>query len=246
MNKKNLYEEMRFFSEVNFREIYKRFIYIHCREALEKLLPGELDDAITGIIAYCYIDKDQGISFRPVLLATLAGLSIKVFTFPHQEDTIYIFRLREGVGTMNEYHNENRHMLLYTLDPVKNSFIDMSVLNFQGEDFTAFKEMIDTTYDAGSEVENLRSKKYEFLDPFRNELFPDDVRVLLYSKENGVEQVWVRLILTHGKEFFGLLLNEPYQDYGCHKGTIIGFVLTKSGEKSVLIFNGRTAVIKKE
>lgn len=209
------------------------------------MLPGELDDDITGIFAYCYIDKTEGLSFWPVLLAAMKEMSIQVFTFPHQADTIFILRLRQDRGLKSELHENGRHMYLYAIDPGKYSFIDLSVLNVPVEDYTAFKDMIDSTYDAGPDVEELRSEKYEYLDQFRHELYPDDVRALLFKKGNGMEEVWVRLMFANGKELFGTLLNEPYQDYGCHKGTIIGLVITETKEKQVLIFNGRTAELVK-
>ena len=241
----NLFDELKLFSDVSFREIYKRFIYIHCREILDEMLPGEIDDDITGIFAYCYIDKTEGLSFRPVLLAAMKEMSIQVFTFPHQEDTIFILRLRHDKGLKSEVHENERHMYLHAIDPGKYSFIDLSVLNVPVEDYAEFKDMIDSSYDAGPDVEELRSDKYEYLDQFRHELYPDDVRALLFKKENGIEEVWVRLMFANGKELFGTLLNEPYRDYGCHEGTIIGLVIAQAGEKQVLIFNGRTAELAK-
>ena len=241
MQKKNLFDELKLFSETGFREIYKRFIYINCRKLLDEMLPGELDDHITGIFAYCYIDKDEGISFRPVLLAAMSEMSIQVFTFPHQEDTIFVLRLRSGDVKMSELHQNGRHMYLYGVDPDKYAYIDLSVLNVPVEEYSEFKDMIDTSYDPSPDVEELRSEKYAYLDQFRHDLYPDDVRALLFKKENGIEEVWVRLMFRHENELFGRLLNEPYKDYGCHEGTIIGLVLAKSGDDRVLIFNGRTA-----
>ena len=242
MEKKSLYEELKFLSDIGFREIYKRFVYIHCRELLDEMLPGELTEDVTGIVAYCYIDKDEGLSFRPMLLAAMTGLSIKVYTFPHQEDTIFILRFRSSDDQkMSEWHRENGHMYLYALDPEKYPFLDMTLLDFPVHDFDDFKKMIDTSYDAGVEIENLRGEDFAFLDKFRNEYYPDDVRVLLFKEGNGIEEVWARLIFVHGKEFFGKLLNEPIQDFGCHKGSIIGIILTRSGDRRTLLFDGRVA-----
>ncbi len=240
MQKKTLFDELRPFTETGFREIYKRFIYINCRTLLDEMLPGELDDHITGIIAYCYIDKTEGISFRPVLLAAMSKMSMQVFTFPHQEDTIFVLRLRRGDVQKGELHEYGRHMYIYGVDPDKLAFFDLSVLNVPFEKFSDFQDMIDTSYDPGPDVEELRSEKYAYLDQFRHEFYPDDVRALLFTKENGLEEVWVRLMFRHENELFGRLLNEPYKNYGCHEGTIIGLVLVKSGDDRVLIFNGST------
>ncbi len=241
MRKENLFDELKVFSDVGFREIYKRFLYIDCRELLDEMLPGEVDDPVTGVFAYCYIDREEGISFRPVLLAAMSKTSVRVSQFPHQEDTIFILRLRRGDIAMGELHEEGVHLYLYAIDPDQYAFMDLSVLNIPVEDYAEFKEMIDDIYDPGPEVEELRSEKYEYLDQFRHEYYPDDVRAVLFEEENGAEEVWVRLMFPHENALFGQLLNEPDQDYGCHEGTIIGLDLVKAGENDILVFNGMAA-----
>lgn len=92
-------------------------------------------------------------------------------------------------------------------------------------------------------VEEFRlDDKWKFLDVYRNFTYPDDVQALLFSEKNGIEQVWVRLtFMTQNDEIFGELLNEPYQDFGCHEGTLIELVETNAGDDKVLIFTGRMA-----
>ena len=36
--KKNLYDELIPFSKISYRDIYKRFIYVDCRELLEEII----------------------------------------------------------------------------------------------------------------------------------------------------------------------------------------------------------------
>lgn len=244
---KTLFDELKSFSQAGFREIYRKFIYIHCRELLDIIFPEELDQSITGVIAYCYIDRAEGISFRPFLVSAMKEDSLQVFNMPHQEDTIYVLRLRDGESKMSELHSDDRHMYLYAVDPVKYSFLDLAIVNFDTESFIDMKEQIDDSYSAGDMVEDLRSETYAFLDQYRNEFFPDDVQALLYSEKNGIEQVWVRLtFMTMNDEIFGELLNEPYRDYGCHKGTLIELTEAKAGEDKVLVFTGRMAEMKKD
>ena len=244
---KTLFDELKSFSQIGFRDIYQKFIYIHCRELLDIIFPDELDDSITGIIAYCYIDRKEGISFRPFMVSVMKEDSLQVFNMPHQEDTIYVLRLRDGETKMSELHDGDKHMYLYAVDPVKYSFFDLSIVNFDTESFIEIKEQIDDNYSAGDMVEEFRSEKYAFLDKYRNEFYPDDVQALLYSEKNGIEQVWVRLtFMTMNDEIFGELLNEPYQDYGCHEGTLIELTEAKAGDDKVLVFTGRMAEKKKE
>jgi len=239
-----LYDEMKKFTEISsYREIYKKFIYIDCRELLDIMLPGEIADNITGIFAYCYIDQTEGLSFRPFLLAIMREDSIQVFDFPHQEDTIFVLRLRDGEAKMSELHDSGRHMYLYAVNPEKYSFINLEILNVDTEDFSGLKEHVDESYYVSDMVEEFRlDDKWKFLDGYRNFSYPDDVQALLYSKENGIEQVWVRLtFMTNNDEIFGELLNEPYQDYGCHESTLIELVETDACDDKVLVFTGRMA-----
>ena len=77
---------------------------------------------------------------------------------------------------------------------------------------------------------------------YENDQFPDDVTALLYSKDNGIGQVWVRLtFVTENGEIFGELLNEPYRDFGCHEGTLIELEEVKSEDDTYLVYTGRMA-----
>lgn len=235
-----LYDELKTFSQVSFREIYKKFIYIHCRELLDEMMPGELEASISGVIAYCYIDRTGGLSFRTIMIAAMKPESLQVFVYPHCNDTIYVLRLRDGVVKMSELHEGDKHMYLYGVNKNKYQFFDLSLVNFDTESFREIKNQVDTNYDAGDMVEEFRSEEWSFLDKYRNDMYPDDVQALLYSKENGIEQVWVRLtFMTQNNEIFGELLNEPYQDYGCHKGMLIELMEVKAKDDKVLIFTGR-------
>lgn len=241
----NIFEQEVFkrLCDVNFREIYKKVLYVGCRDILEKMFLEELEDKITGVVAYCYIDNTEGLSLRPLMLASLLDDGIQVFTFPRQEDTIYILRLRTGTMNMSETHFENRHMYIYGLDQESHLFFDVRTVNFPVEENRDFINNINHIYDADPKLEELRTEKYAFLDQFRHISFPDDVEALLYKEGNEIEQVWVRLMFTVGNEFFGKLLNEPNQEFGVHEGTIIGLSLAKGKKDIFLVFNGRTAVL---
>lgn len=242
---KTLFDELKLLSTVNFRELYQKYIYIHCRKLLDEIFPGEIEDTITGVVAYCYIDSAEGISFRPFMLAAMTEESLQVFTMPHIEDTIYVLRLRDGRAKMSELHDAGHHMYLYAVDPEKYMFFNLSIVNFDTESFQDIKEEIDRAYDAGENKEELRTEGYSGLDKYRHPWYPDDVQVLLYDKEKGGEKVWVRLEVATGENcYLGELLNEPYQDYGCHTGMLIEFTEIGTGEDALLVFTGRTAVRK--
>lgn len=242
---RTLFDELVLLSKVSFRDLYRKFVYIHCRELLDEMLPGEIEDTITGVVAYCYIDSAEGISFRPFMLAAVTEESLQVFTLPHIEDTIYVLRLRDGRAKMSELHDAGHHMYLYAVDPEKYMFFDLSIVNFDTDSFQEIKKEIDRVYDAGENKEELRKKIFSSLDRYRHPWYPDDVQVLLYDKDKGGEKVWVRLEVFMGENcYLGELLNEPYQDYGCHTGTLIEFTEIRTGEDALLVFTGRTAIRK--
>jgi len=67
-------------------------------------------------------------------------------------------------------------------------------------------------------------RELEWFDPFRANGFFDDVMAFLPRLgENVPELVWVRLTRYLGvtDRFLGYLLNEPFRDYGIHKGDIL-------------------------
>ena len=54
--------------------------------------------------------------------------------------------------------------------------------------------------------------------------------------------MWVRLsALTQNDEILGILLNEPFNDYGCHEGSLIEIAESKETKDSFLYFTGRMA-----
>jgi len=73
-----LYDELKLFHGTNFRDLYQKFIYIDCKELLDEIFPGEIDEEITGLFAYCYIDVTEGLSFRPFMLAKMNAIVCSV------------------------------------------------------------------------------------------------------------------------------------------------------------------------
>lgn len=240
-----IFEEFRKLSDVGFRDIYKKWLYIHCPDILKEMYQDVLDEGISGVVAYCYIDRTEGMSFRPVMLAAIRENSMQVFSLPDIEDTIYIFRFREGKGKMSEMHDSGRHLYLYALNPEEHEFLDLSVLNFETESFAPIKDNIDSRYDAGESVEILRQEGYSCLDRYRHAWFPDDVQANIICNDNGVERVWVRLkFAVEDGGVFGELLNEPFRDCGCHKGNMIELEEIEYDGVKFLVFTGRTAELR--
>jgi hypothetical protein len=78
-------------------------------------------------------------------------------------------------------------------------------------------------YDAPEDIEFTRTIKG--MDECRDEFFIDDVRVNMILPGLKTEECWVRITGTTEDNIIGALLNEPYQDFGWHKGDEIPFFL---------------------
>lgn len=81
-------------------------------------------------------------------------------------------------------------------------------------------------------------REFTWLDPFRVPGFFDDVMAILPGKDKDVpEIVWVRLFRYYPDTnwFKGILLNEPFRDYGIHRNDIINVqTVGKPGEMSLI------------
>jgi hypothetical protein len=81
-------------------------------------------------------------------------------------------------------------------------------------------------------------REFTWLDSFRAPGFFDDVMAILPGKDQEVpEIVWARLFryFMDTNRFHGILLNEPFRDYGIHRNdTIIVQTVGKPGEMSLI------------
>ena len=81
-------------------------------------------------------------------------------------------------------------------------------------------------------------REFTWLDPFRAPGFFDDVMAFLLEKDQKVpEIVWVRLFryFLDTNRFHGILLNEPFRNYGIHRNdTVTVQVVGKPGEMSLI------------
>ena len=110
---------------------------------------------------------------------------------------------------------------------------DDEVFYFNEEDLKehyAYKLDLLENYNVSKEIE--RSRNLEVLDRFRSQEFPDDVFVYMIKDENNIEKCCVRIEGLSDPKIFGILLNEPEQDFSCHKGDSVEFIIhqTKEGE----------------
>ena len=237
------FDLLKSFKGEDFREYYHKCLYIHCRDLLVNMFPGDLDDSVTGILAYCYIDYEQGLSFFPLQYGILEQNRLSTMKFPHQEVVAYLFRLREGQIKVKGYTTEDDKILIYgTIDSTRHKYFDLDEIRYNYRSFRKFITVISNTYYKGENVEKLRSKEYEILDRHRNAYLPDDVAVYLVNDSDEIERVWARLrYAEENGRFLGYLLNEPNRDYGCHKYNLIEFMEVYRNKEFYLVYTGKSA-----
>ena len=97
--------------------------------------------------------------------------------------------------------------------------------------FDLFSRLADDRYDSEDpQLENTRSCTW--LDPVRNESFPDDLRVQLWNDMLAPAAVWVQARLVSGQQAYGTLLEEPCFDFGVHQGQMIDLHMVRLADGS--------------
>ncbi|MGN0384374.1 MAG: hypothetical protein ACI4EX_00630 [Lachnospiraceae bacterium] len=227
------------FKDSVFRDITDRIIIVLNKEIIVRSFGNtSVTKNLNGLIGYCYIDYTEGISFQPCAAVSAGEDWLKLKDLPNYE-TMYVYRFRDN-EISNSYRQGEKTMELYNI-PEDALIMYPENLNMDMSMFDAFIERF-THYAPSEEVAHIRELKH--LDPFRNDLYPDDLRVLLYREGKDIEQVWVRTMFLSEHTMFGKLLNEPYGDLDFHKGEIIEFQMIQSGEDEnnrVLVATGRKA-----
>lgn len=212
--------EFRLLSDVGFRDISGQFLYIECRDILEKMKQTEdIRDTSTGLIVYAYIDHTSGLSCQPILVADLKGDELRVFDLA-KSDTRYIFRINEGYKEYSEQVDEIKLWMCHITPDHR--FCNAKVFGNLIEGLKSFAAFIDKQYDMKDPDKNEFRNNTDY-DQWRNKYWPDDFQVHLFSENNNGEVVWVRAEYVTEQEYIGELLNEPYQDFGIHEGNMIGF-----------------------
>ena len=218
--------ELRRLSDVSFRELSGQLLYIEGKDILEKMADTEeIRPSSTGLIVYAYIDHENGLSCWPVVIADLEGDAVRIFDLAKSEKG-YLFRINEGETEHSEVI-EGRTLYMCHITP-NHRFCNANVFGKLGEEFKPFREHIDRQYGMNDPDRILFRNNREW-DHLRNKYWPDDFQVFLSAEGNDAEVVWVRAEHDANDEYIGVLLNEPYQDFGIHKGNMIGF---KEFEKS--------------
>lgn len=181
-----------YIDEALFREIFHKFVFIECEEALEGLLDTiELFDGANGVLAYCFCED-------------LAGLSFNLLAAARKDEN--------GRLTIGKVNNEDfarvrfKDVRDYEFELADNLEADLS-------QFLELPETILKNFESADEKITML-RELELLDASRNLEFPDFVSVTVAKKGYLPEVVWVRTTGFGEDVFYGTLLNPPTQVLG--------------------------------
>lgn len=196
--------------EMNFRDIVDKYLYIDAAGVAKNLGSiFEVTEDATGVLCYCYIDAQAGISFE-ILCCAVHDAAKKTLKLLHGNDEqLAKIRLAELL--------EAQAAVLPSEMP--------RLSEFKGK-----VEMVQKAYKADEATEAMR--QLTSLDPARIATHPDIVAVYLVR---GDEAEAVQVLLKEVREvnIIGTLLSEPQAATGLHKGDEISFFLVRN-EKGIM------------
>ena len=200
-----------------FRALYKQCNALMLKEDDQLLQTLEAFPQLPGancLLVYGYIDHEQGLTFEVLAIGCKDGDD---FTFATGcADTRVIIRAF--------------NLLDHDFYPVDASY----------EEEHAAKIELLKHYDPSPEIEDTRAM--EFLDECREPGYVDDVLIYFIRDELAVEACWVRIEQMRSPHLVGTLLNEPNQDFGCHRDELVTFSVRRmeSGQAVCIAELGET------
>ena len=185
-------------SEFSFRDLYRQCVilkgervYAEVQRFLTELsyeAPPDMDAAL----CYCYIDSMAGMSFHFLCVANYETGGI--------DEKCYEKILKDKV------------VLMFRADPD----FEINIYAEETSLFSSRMNMVEEGYHADASL--LATRDLVEIDHLREKCFPDDIIVFLIKDGIEPERPWVRLCEFEGEELFGILLNEPFRDFGLHAG----------------------------
>jgi len=214
------------FSECNFRNLYKQYILINqdyvFNGAVDVLLKQEYTSPLSmnAALCFCYIDPEAGMSFHFLCLANFESGEVDIESY-------------------NKMIN-GESVLLFRANP------DFNLKFYTGEisHFTSRTEMIDKCYHHDEGV--LPTRNITSIDNIRNAIFPDDILVFLIKDGLEPERPWVRLKKIEDGKICGILLNEPFKEFGVHANEYVKLDVLLRDDEDIVILNANNINTQKE
>ena len=189
--------------DVGFRPVYHYVCAFELNEKLKELIKDcpEVDKA-SHMVAYGYIDHEK-------------GLMLEVLGAGKQAPKYFYFK--------EPYSGKRITLHASEVDEVEFMFFPKLENRFYKKYIPRIEEL--KQYDASEQVEE--SRKFAFLDWCRSKKRPDYIEVLFMKKGLKKEKVWVCITGLGDHSINGILLVEPFQDFGVKKGDNISFFIRK-------------------
>lgn len=198
--------------EVGFRPLYHLVCAFELNDKLKEIIKDCPDAAkASHAVVYGYIDPTD-------------GLMLEVLGAGKQAPKYFYFK--------DPYEGERITIKASEVEDVEFMYFPDLEPRFKKKFTPRIEEL--KKYDADEKLEETR--KLGFLDELRSPQFPDDVKVVLMKEGLKPEEVWVHMTEPGDHEIIGVLLNQPYQDYGVNKGDTIGFNVKETDDKKILCF----------
>lgn len=193
------------YKDTDFRSVVGKTLVISAENFKPVIKKLPGNEKADVLLTYGYIDHDAGVTLE--VLA--AGNKVK--------DGYVFYDFKEDIMTKIRIKSvEDEELVEITLD----------------DDRFAEKIELLKLYDRDPEIS--QSREFEFLDHLRDKYCVDDVLVYLMKDDLEPEGCWVRIEGLMEHSFIGTLLNEPYQDYGHHKGERITFFVQQMEDNSIV------------
>lgn len=204
------------FADLGFRDIAGRLIVVEC-PLLERLGKAgvAVPDGADAVLAYAYVDHEQGLSLLALAPASLSGGAIY-----HDAS----FQVAQGqVVLLRSGSVPPGSRVLFPADA-----------EALGRRYAEQVGQVERDHAPGPGVEAAR--EVELVDALRSPEYPDDVLAVLAADGLPQEGVWFRLEGLAGEGMLaGVLLNEPDADYPVHEGDLMALAPTRADDGSLML-----------
>lgn len=197
---------MKSLEQYTFRDLYKQYVYLHTRNNFAKLTSFyEGTEKATGVLAYCCAVHEQGLVFEMLCCASLN----------EQDNKLHFYSLNPQVSVKFRWATVHTAQAMLLPEAV----VQDSIL--QSKAAAAYQSCI---YSEAVE----KTRFLTALDHVRAVDNPDVVEVHLVHGADVDEKCPVLIENVSEMNLSGILLEEPQQALGLHKGDNLNFYLVRN------------------
>ncbi len=205
------------------REIIYQWVLAHFEEKELARLFGDGHEEMNAVIGFIYVDSSCGMTLNVEFGGVADGELFKP-----------LFRPAEF---------KQRFFVRYSLFGKK----EMRLLSEQEKIEFNLPEHPEMLKIYNDDKEKAKMRSLLWLDQVRAPGFPDDIKCLVYDEKTEYgEWVWARLMHQYAENrFICRLLNEPFKEFGVHKGDTIAVLAVIQENETSCICTGKAESIGK-